>query len=137
MCLRLSQVKTLSTKYRPPELPRERQMQIRVVAVGDDGLIYMRTPDTGSFYYILFLLTTMKLKSQQPWCILMMLMYLAECRFEQLMETIQQSLKTLPRQKFCEWKMVQGCAVMGSDMLWYRGEVVEVMGEYVTVSVKF
>lgn len=50
------------------------------------------------------------------------------------METVCQRMKTLPRPKCYEWKSVQGCAVMGSDMLWYRGEVVEVLGEYVKVS---
>lgn len=52
------------------------------------------------------------------------------------METVGQSLKTFPGPSCYEWKRVQGCAVMGSDMLWYRGEVVEVLGEYVKVSIK-
>lgn len=52
------------------------------------------------------------------------------------MEAVRQSIKTLPGPNCYEWKLVQGCAVMGSDMLWYRGEVVEVLGEYVKVSFK-
>lgn len=52
------------------------------------------------------------------------------------METVGQSMKTFPKPSSYEWKWVQGCAVMGSDMLWYRGEVVEVLGEYVKVSIK-
>lgn len=51
------------------------------------------------------------------------------------METVGERMKTLPRPKCYEWKSVQGCAVMGSDLLWYRGEVVEVLGEFVKVSV--
>lgn len=66
----------------------------------------------------------------------MVLLYLSERQLEQLMETVRQSIKTLPRPNCYEWKLVQGCAVMGSDMLWYRGEVVEVLGEYVKVSFK-
>ncbi|CAG08247.1 unnamed protein product [Tetraodon nigroviridis] len=57
--------------------------------------------------------------------------FLVKRQFEQLTETVRQSIKTLPRPNSYECKSVQGCAVMGSDMLWYRGEVVEVLGEYV------
>lgn len=66
----------------------------------------------------------------------MLLLYLLERQFKQLTETVRQSIKTLPRPNSYEWKSVQGCAVMGSDMLWYRGEVVEVLGQYVKVSIK-
>lgn len=66
----------------------------------------------------------------------MVLLCLSERQFEQLMETVRQSIKSLPRPNLYEWKSVQGCAVMGFDMLWYRGKVVEVMGEYVKVSIK-
>lgn len=55
------------------------------------------------------------------------------CEFERLQEQLQQHIKTLPRQKHYNWKNVLGCAVMGSDMLWYRGEVQEVIGGYVKV----
>lgn len=65
----------------------------------------------------------------------MLLLSLSERQFEQLMQTVGERMKTLPRPKCYEWKSVQGCAVMGSDMLWYRGEVVEVLGEFLKVSV--
>uniref|UniRef100_A0A673WF16 Ring finger protein 17 n=1 Tax=Salmo trutta TaxID=8032 RepID=A0A673WF16_SALTR len=54
-------------------------------------------------------------------------------QFEQLRERLQQHIKTLPRLKPYTWKSVLGCAVMGSDMLWYRGEVLEVIGGHVKV----
>ncbi|XP_036430958.1 RING finger protein 17 [Colossoma macropomum] len=57
----------------------------------------------------------------------------AECEFERLRECLQQHIKTLPRQKHYNWKSVLGCAVMGSDMLWYRGQVLEVIGGHVKV----
>lgn len=52
------------------------------------------------------------------------------------METVRRRIKTLSRPNSYEWKSVRGCAVMGSDMLWYRGEVLEVLGEYIKVGVK-
>ncbi|XP_066515658.1 RING finger protein 17-like isoform X2 [Hoplias malabaricus] len=57
----------------------------------------------------------------------------AECEFERLKDCLQQHIKTLPRQKHYNWKGVLGCAVMGSDMLWYRGQVQEVIGGHVKV----
>ncbi|XP_062861401.1 RING finger protein 17 isoform X2 [Trichomycterus rosablanca] len=57
----------------------------------------------------------------------------AECEFERLQECLQQCIKTLPRQKHYNWRSVLGCAVMGSDMLWYRGQVLEVIGGHVKV----
>ncbi|XP_054471060.1 RING finger protein 17 isoform X2 [Anoplopoma fimbria] len=57
----------------------------------------------------------------------------AECQHEQLRERIQQSMKTLPKQKPYTWKSVQGCAVIGPDMLWYRGHLLEVLGGHVKV----
>ncbi|XP_046903761.1 RING finger protein 17 [Hypomesus transpacificus] len=57
----------------------------------------------------------------------------AERQFEQLRERLQQHMKTLPRQKPYTWKSVLGCAVMGPDMLWYRGQVLEVIGGHVKV----
>ncbi|XP_035264204.1 RING finger protein 17 isoform X1 [Anguilla anguilla] len=57
----------------------------------------------------------------------------AERQFEQLKDRLQLHIKTLPRQKPYSWKSVLGCAVMGSDMLWYRGEVLEVIGGHVKV----
>ncbi|XP_040005066.1 RING finger protein 17 isoform X2 [Xiphias gladius] len=57
----------------------------------------------------------------------------AACQLEQLRERIQQSMKTLPRQKPYTWKSVLGCAVIGPDMLWYRGQLLEVLGGHVQV----
>ncbi|XP_061580277.1 RING finger protein 17 [Cololabis saira] len=57
----------------------------------------------------------------------------AEDQLEQLKELIQQNMKTLPRQKPFTWKSVQGCAVIGPDMLWYRGQLLEVLGGHVKV----
>lgn len=64
----------------------------------------------------------------------MVVLLLSERQFEQLMAA-GQSMKTFPKPDCYEWKSVQGCAVMGSDMLWYRGKVVEVVGEHVKVSI--
>ncbi|XP_042350877.1 RING finger protein 17-like [Plectropomus leopardus] len=57
----------------------------------------------------------------------------AECHLEQLTERIQQSMKTLPRQRPYTWKSVMGCAVIGPDMFWYRGQLLEVLGGHVKV----
>ncbi|KAG7331453.1 hypothetical protein KOW79_005422 [Hemibagrus wyckioides] len=57
----------------------------------------------------------------------------AVCEFECLQEQLQQHIKTLPKQKQYNWKNVLGCVVMGSDMLWYRGQVQDVIGGYVKV----
>lgn len=56
-----------------------------------------------------------------------------ECQLEQLRGRIQQHMKTLPRPKPYTWKSVQGCAVIGPDMFWYRGQLLEVLGEHVKV----
>lgn len=58
------------------------------------------------------------------------------CEFERLQQQLQQHIKTLPRHKHYNWKNVLGCAVMGSDMLWYRGQVQEVIGGYVKVRIE-
>ncbi|XP_023259049.1 RING finger protein 17 [Seriola lalandi dorsalis] len=57
----------------------------------------------------------------------------AESQLEQLRERIQQRMNTLPRQKPYTWKSVLGCAVIGPDMLWYRGQLLEVLGGHVKV----
>ncbi|XP_028991937.1 RING finger protein 17 [Betta splendens] len=57
----------------------------------------------------------------------------AEHQLELLCERIQQSMKALPRQKPYTWKSVQGCAVIGHDMLWYRGQLLEVLSGHVKV----
>lgn len=56
-----------------------------------------------------------------------------DCQLEQLRERINQSMKTLPRQKPYTWKSVLGCAVIGPDMFWYRGQLLEVQGGHVKV----
>uniref|UniRef100_A0A3P8VK16 Ring finger protein 17 n=1 Tax=Cynoglossus semilaevis TaxID=244447 RepID=A0A3P8VK16_CYNSE len=88
--------------YDPPQLPCLSHIQIHVSAIGDNGLIYIRTQNTGRQY-------------------------------EQLRERIQKSMKTLPIQKPYTWKSVKGCAVIGSDMLWHRGELLELLGGHVKV----
>ncbi|XP_024864846.1 RING finger protein 17 isoform X2 [Kryptolebias marmoratus] len=98
----MSAEKVKTSLYHPPELPCLGPIQITVSAVGDDGLIYVRTQN-------------------------------AEYHLEQLREKIQQSMKTLPRQKPYTWKSVQGCAVIGPDMLWYRGQLLELQGGHVKV----
>lgn len=55
-------------------------------------------------------------------------------QYEQLKERIQKSMKTLPIQKPYTWKSVKGCAVIGSDMLWHRGELLELLGGHVKVN---
>lgn len=57
----------------------------------------------------------------------------SESQLEALRERIQQSMKTLPKQKPYTWRSVQGCAVIGPDMLWYRGQLLEVLGGHVKV----
>ncbi|KAM8749037.1 RING finger protein 17 isoform 2-T3 [Acanthopagrus schlegelii] len=88
--------------YQPPELPCLGHIQLSVSAIGEDGLIYVRTQN-------------------------------ADCQLEQLRERINQSMKTLPRQKPYTWKSVLGCAVIGPDMFWYRGQLLEVQGGHVKV----
>uniref|UniRef100_I3KFC2 Ring finger protein 17 n=1 Tax=Oreochromis niloticus TaxID=8128 RepID=I3KFC2_ORENI len=90
--------KVKTSLYQPPELPCLGHIQISISAVGEDGLIYVRTQN-----------------------------------LEQLKERIQQSMKALPRQKPYTWKSVLGCAVIGPDMLWYRGQLLEVLGGHVKV----
>ncbi|XP_030614244.1 RING finger protein 17 isoform X2 [Archocentrus centrarchus] len=94
--------KVKTSMYQPPELPSLGHIQINVSAIGDDGLIYVRTQN-------------------------------AEHQLKQLRERIQQSMKALPRQKPYTWKSVLGCAVIGPDMLWYRGQLLEVLGGHVKV----
>ncbi|XP_021162995.2 RING finger protein 17 [Fundulus heteroclitus] len=57
----------------------------------------------------------------------------AEYQLEQLKEGIQRRIKTLPRLKPYTWKSVQGCAVIGPDMQWYRGQLLELLGGHVKV----
>uniref|UniRef100_A0A4W6DQE7 Ring finger protein 17 n=1 Tax=Lates calcarifer TaxID=8187 RepID=A0A4W6DQE7_LATCA len=102
----MSAEKVKTQLYDPPELPCLGRIQISVSAIGEDGLIYIRTQN-------------------------------AECQLEQLRERIQQSMKTLPRQKPYTWKSVLGCAVIGPDMLWYRGQLLEVKFVFVCYQVQY
>nr|XP_020474573.1 RING finger protein 17 isoform X3 [Monopterus albus] len=101
-CSILSAEKVATQLYHPPELPCLGHIRINVSAIGEDGLIYVRTQNAVS-------------------------------QLEQLRVRIQQNLKTLPRPKPYTWKSVLGCAVIGPDMLWYRGQVLEVLGGHVKV----
>ncbi|XP_041857081.1 RING finger protein 17 isoform X2 [Melanotaenia boesemani] len=98
----MSPEKVATSLYLPPELPCLGHVQMTVSAVGDDGLIYVRTQN-------------------------------ADYQLQQLRKKIQQSIKTLPRQKPYTWRSVQGCAVFGPDMLWYRGQLLELLGGHVKV----
>lgn len=55
--------------------------------------------------------------------------------FERLQKQLQQQANTLPRQKHCEWNNVLGCVVQGSDMLWYRGRIQELIEGYMKVRI--
>ncbi|KAJ3592522.1 hypothetical protein NHX12_007649 [Muraenolepis orangiensis] len=54
-------------------------------------------------------------------------------RLEVLGNRIQDRMKTAPQQKPYTWKSVMGCALMGTDRLWYRAQVLEVLRELVKV----
>uniref|UniRef100_A0AAY3ZWD3 Tudor domain-containing protein n=1 Tax=Denticeps clupeoides TaxID=299321 RepID=A0AAY3ZWD3_9TELE len=53
--------------------------------------------------------------------------------FQSLKECLQQQMISLPSQKHYNWRSVQGCVVMGTDMLWYRGQVLDYFGGHVRV----
>ncbi|TNN60930.1 RING finger protein 17 [Liparis tanakae] len=57
----------------------------------------------------------------------------AEAVRRRLGERLQQSMKTLPRQRAYTWRTVRGLAVRGPDMLWYRGQLLELLGGHVKV----
>ncbi|KAJ0070701.1 hypothetical protein NL108_017887, partial [Boleophthalmus pectinirostris] len=57
----------------------------------------------------------------------------AERQLDQLKKRIQQSMKFNPCHKSYTWKSVQGCVIYGPDMLWYRGQRLEVLGGHVKV----
>lgn len=119
------QVKT--KLYDPPQLPCLSHIQIHVSAIGDNGLIYIRTQNTGFF-----------VTNREVWDCRLQIKYVGSLlsgrQYEQLRERIQKSMKTLPIQKPYTWKSVKGCAVIGSDMLWHRGELLELLGGHVKVN---
>ncbi|XP_056267075.1 RING finger protein 17-like, partial [Pseudoliparis swirei] len=107
-CTITSAEKVETGPYRPPSLPGLGAVSVRVTAVGEDGLVYARTPDAAAAV-----------------C--------AEAVWRRLGERLQQSMKTLPRQRPYTWRTVQGLAVRGPDMLWYRGQLLELLGGHVKV----
>ena len=56
-----------------------------------------------------------------------------ESQLEVLRNRIQGRMKMAPQRKPYTWKSVRGCALMGTDMLWYRAHVLEVLREMVKV----
>ena len=56
-----------------------------------------------------------------------------ESQLEVLRTRIEGRMKVVPQKKPYTWKSVLGCALMGIDMLWYRGQVLEVLREMVKV----
>ncbi|KAM8857152.1 RING finger protein 17 isoform 4-T4 [Synchiropus picturatus] len=57
----------------------------------------------------------------------------AELDLGELRDRIQQLIKSPLQANVYTWKSVQGCAVIGSDMVWYRGQVMEVVGGHLKV----
>lgn len=53
-----------------------------------------------------------------------------------MMSEIQSNLKCLGLLEPYFWKKGEACAVRGSDTMWYRGKVMEVVGGMIRVSVK-
>lgn len=51
-----------------------------------------------------------------------------------MMDEIQSNLKCLGLLEPYFWKKGEPCAVRGSDTLWYRGKVMEVVGGTIRVS---
>jgi tudor domain-containing protein 1/4/6/7 len=51
-----------------------------------------------------------------------------------MMDEIQSNLKCLGLLEPYSWKKGEPCAVRGSDTLWYRGKVMEVVGGTIRVS---
>lgn len=54
-----------------------------------------------------------------------------------MMNEIQSNLKCLGLLEPYFWRKGEACAVRGSDTLWYRGKVMEVIGGTIRVSLKF
>lgn len=53
-----------------------------------------------------------------------------------MMNEIQSNLKCLGLLEPYFWKKGEACAVRGSDTMWYRGKVMEVVGGMIRVSMK-
>ncbi|KAJ1113733.1 hypothetical protein NDU88_001975 [Pleurodeles waltl] len=54
-------------------------------------------------------------------------------KLEQLMENVQNDLKFLGILEPYNWRKGEGCSIRGSDTMWYRGKVMEVVGGSVRV----
>lgn len=54
-----------------------------------------------------------------------------------MMNEIQSNLKCLGLLEPYFWKKGEACAVRGSDTMWYRGKVIEVVGGTIRVSLIF
>ncbi|XP_062396877.1 RING finger protein 17 [Sardina pilchardus] len=57
----------------------------------------------------------------------------AEEEFERLKKRLQQHIKATPVLNHQNWRMVKGCIIKGTDMLWHRGLLVEFSGGQVKV----
>ncbi|XP_041953241.1 RING finger protein 17 isoform X2 [Alosa sapidissima] len=57
----------------------------------------------------------------------------AEDEFERLKKRLQQHIKATPVLNHHNWRSVKGCIIKGTDMLWHRGLVVELIGGQVKV----
>lgn len=58
----------------------------------------------------------------------------SEFELIKMMDEIQSNLKCLGLLEPYFWKKGEPCAVRGSDTLWYRGKVMEVVGGTIRVS---
>ncbi|KAG9330401.1 hypothetical protein JZ751_025522 [Albula glossodonta] len=115
--------------YIPPDLPHCGLNKMTVTAIGEDGVIYAMTQHAereGGVSVCVRERDVEKRERAVTSCV-------QKRQWEQLKDELQQHIKTLPRLKPYSWRSVLGCAVMGSDMLWYRGEVLEVIGGHVKV----
>ncbi|XP_075996283.1 RING finger protein 17 [Genypterus blacodes] len=57
----------------------------------------------------------------------------AERQLQRLQVHINQTMSTWPTPQLYTWSSVQGCVVIGADMEWNRGEILEVLNGYLTV----
>lgn len=61
----------------------------------------------------------------------------SEFELIKMMNEIQSNLKCLGLLEPYFWKKGEACAVRGSDTMWYRGKVIEVVGGTIRVSLIF
>lgn len=60
--------------------------------------------------------------------------HFSEFELLKMMNDIQNNLKCLGLLEPYFWKKGEACAVRGSDTMWYRGKVIEVVGGTIRVS---